>query len=92
MKKIFLTTISIFFLSLFGSFACGGAGYAEVASYSSNSCNTSFNFLGIVRKWNGSITQTTTFKQVLTGEICEVVSSTGCGANGGSWDWFWEKR
>lgn len=47
-----------------------------------NTCQTSFNFLSIVTVWTGSIT--------VYDDKGNIISQTGCGDNGGSWDWFWE--
>jgi len=47
-----------------------------------NTCSLSVNFFGLVKVWTGSIT---TYD-----DAGNVVSQTGCGENGGSWDWFWE--
>jgi hypothetical protein len=47
-----------------------------------NTCQTSFNFFSLVTVWTGSIT---TYD-----EEGNIISQTGCGQNGGSWDWFWE--
>lgn len=50
-----------------------------------NTCRMSFNFFGIVKVWSGEKTYVTEdwYGNVYT-------YKTGCGEDGGSWDWFWE--
>ncbi|WAC41529.1 hypothetical protein [Pedobacter sp. SL55] len=50
-----------------------------------NTCKLSFNFLGIVKIWSGEKTYVTTDYLGNT-----YTYTTGCGEDGGSWDWFWE--
>ncbi len=40
--------------------------------------------------WSGSCVTTTTSVNPLNGDITTTQTSTPCGKNGGSWDWFWE--
>lgn len=89
MKKVFITSLIVFSLSAFISYAqdCTGT-YNSSSTSSSNNCGIRFSFLGITSH-TGSIT-TTTYTNTLTGETCSSSTSTGCGAGGGSWDWPWE--
>ena len=90
MKKLFISTVFIFIISLVASAQCGSSGeYLQTDTRTLNNCNVSFNFLGLT-KHTGSITTTTTYKNQLTGLTCQTTSSTGCGVGGGSWDWPWE--
>lgn len=90
MKKIFFCTAFLFIATFFISAQCGASGlYSTVASMTSNTCGVRFSFLGLTSH-TGSITTTTTYINNLTGDTCEVSSSTGCGAGGGSFDWWWE--
>jgi hypothetical protein len=90
MKKVFITSLIVFSLSAFISYAqdCTGT-YNSSSTSSSNNCGIRFSFLGITSH-TGSITTTTTYTNTLTGETCSSSTSTGCGAGGGSWDWPWE--
>ena len=90
MKKVFITSLIVFSLSAFISYAqdCAGT-YNSSSTSSSNNCGISFSFFGLT-KHTGSITTTTTYTNSLTGDTCSSSTSTGCGAEGGSWDWPWE--
>lgn len=73
-KKILIFSL----ISLFAISAFAG----ELVS---NTCKVSFNFLGIVKVWSGEKTYVTTDWYGNT-----YTYTTGCGEDGGSWDWFWE--
>lgn len=66
-----------------------GNGFQSGPSYTTNTCELSVN-LGFVKIYSGGITTTTTCYNALSGEEYEETVTTGCGTNGGSWDWFWE--
>lgn len=90
MKKLFFSTFFLFVTTFFISAQCGvGGEFRTVSTASSNTCEATFNFLGLVAH-TGSKTTTTFYQNVVTGERCETVTSNGCGANGGSFDWWWE--
>jgi hypothetical protein len=57
-------------------------GTSAFANRTVNTCQTSVRFFGLVTVWTGSIT---TYD-----DAGNIISQTGCGVGGGSWDWFWE--
>ena len=89
MKKFFLSAVFIFCGTGLFSFACGGAAYNQIASFTTDNCGWRVN-VGLFQWSPGSITTTTLFQHKLTGETCEVVTTTGCGRNRDSFDWFWQ--
>lgn len=92
--KIFVTTMLLCFAFISNSNAyipnstCP-AGFDAGPTMTTSTCELSLN-LGFVQIWTGETTITTSCMNPLTLEIFESVSTTGCGKNGGSWDWFWE--
>jgi hypothetical protein len=85
MKKVFLTSVSIFVFSLLVNAQSSPNSTVDVV----RNCSTRINFLGLT-VWTGSVTTTITTTNPLTGEISQVEEKAGCGKNGGSWDWPWE--
>ena len=79
MKRLFLS------LSMMIAVSVANAQQTQPTTYIRNSCHSSFNFLGIVEIWSGSIDT----HQIVNG-VDTIINSTECGKGGGSWDWFWE--
>jgi hypothetical protein len=90
MKKLFISSLTLFMLSVLIGYGqqCTGT-YTSSSSSSSSNCSVSVRFLGLT-VWTGSVTTTTTYVNDLTGVRCTESTSSGCGVNGGSWDWPWE--
>lgn len=63
-----------------------GAVYTAEARRTANTCQTSIRFFGPATVWTGSIDA---YDFDANGNEV-LISSTPCGKNGGSWDWFWE--
>jgi hypothetical protein len=63
-----------------------GAVYTAEARRIVNNCQTSIRFFGIVTVWTGSID---VYDFDANGQEV-LISSSPCGKNNGSWDWFWE--
>jgi hypothetical protein len=53
-----------------------------LTNHTVNTCQLSVSLFGFVKVWTGSIT---TYD-----DQGNILSQTGCGISGGSWDWFWE--